>query len=287
MEPYFQAGVFVLDIDGAMEELAAGLGLRFGNVLQRQLGDSELKVVFSLGDAPFVELIQGSPGSPWDAKGRSYLDHIGLWSDGELESETRRLEALGATVEVDGTKLGGLFRYMRLPETGLRIEIFDPPYRPRFYELWFPNGSAAEGSRESYFQIGMRVRNIEAALAELGAALGMRFGAVVEHAVGDSCVRFAFSEELPRLELLEGAPGSPLAATGGPCLDHLGWWSEDVEADTRRLEDAGISLVLPVGPSDPFRLFHAPVSGLRIQLLNKAMQPTYRGAIGLEAATQN
>jgi Glyoxalase/Bleomycin resistance protein/Dioxygenase superfamily len=287
MEPFFQTGVFVRNAEAAMEELAAGLGIQFGDLHLRELGDWKLKVAFSLGEAPFIELIQGSPGSPWDAKGTSRLDHIGLWSDGDLESETRRLEELGASIDVDGTKLGGLFRYMRLPETGLRIEIFDPPYRPRFYDLWFPNGSETEGTRESYFQIGMRVRNVESAMRELSAALGIRFGAVVEHGLGNSTIRVAFSEELPHIELLEVSPGSLVVASGEPGLDHLGWWSDDLDADTRRLEDAGISLVVPIGPDDPFRLFYAPVSGLRVELLDKSRQSTYRPDIGLEPVGQN
>ena len=68
MEPYFQVGFVVPDLEAAMEELGAGLGVELVGPQERDLGDpGVLRIAFARTPPPYVELIQGPAGSLWDA----------------------------------------------------------------------------------------------------------------------------------------------------------------------------------------------------------------------------
>lgn len=135
MNPFFQAGIVVPDLNRAMEELSTALDLRWGTPLERQVGEWPLWIVFSLDGPPYLELIEGPAGSPWDAAEGSRLDHLGWWSD-DLDSDRERLEAVDVSLEVDGRPLGGFFHYFRAPSSGLRIELVASSGRTAFSERW-------------------------------------------------------------------------------------------------------------------------------------------------------
>jgi Glyoxalase/Bleomycin resistance protein/Dioxygenase superfamily len=113
VKPFFQAGSLVQDLDAAMVELSDMLDVHWGKPLTREVGESELRVVFSLDGPPHIELTRGPAGSPWDASDGPRLDHLGYWSD-DLEADKRRLDAQDVTLEADGAQLGGVpFAYLR------------------------------------------------------------------------------------------------------------------------------------------------------------------------------
>jgi hypothetical protein len=133
--PYFQVGVLVENLEGAREELASALGLEWSEIVEREVGEWRIRVCFAKQGPPYLELIEGPPGSPWETTGGSRIDHIGYWAD-DLDESKQRLDAAGLALEVDGSKYGGVFTYHRGRTSGLRVELIDAAGRAAFYERW-------------------------------------------------------------------------------------------------------------------------------------------------------
>jgi hypothetical protein len=121
--------VIVEDIEAAIAELSAGLGLEFNEPHESTYGHSHIRVCYSLQGPPYVELIQGQPGSLWSTTGGPHADHIGYFVD-DLEASQAKLEAAGAPVDIDGKQFGNRFAYHRAPASGMRIELIDAAKRP-------------------------------------------------------------------------------------------------------------------------------------------------------------
>lgn len=129
LPPFFQVGILVADLEAAMDELGRALGLTWAEPQDRRLGEWTCRVTFGRPGPPYLELIEGPPGSPWDSEGGYRLDHLGLWT-GDLDRERARLVAEGLPVDVEGTELSGPWTYHRGERTGLRIEVIDEARRP-------------------------------------------------------------------------------------------------------------------------------------------------------------
>src|SRR5688572_243339 len=95
-----------------------------------------------------------------------------------------------------------------------------------------------------FFHIGICVPDIDAAMDELGTALGCTWGERLgPRQIGEWTLTSVFSREEPHLELLEGSAGSPWEAEEGSRLHHLGFWSDDPESESERLAKAGMPVV--------------------------------------------
>jgi catechol 2,3-dioxygenase-like lactoylglutathione lyase family enzyme len=135
---------------------------------------------------------------------------------------------------------------------------------------------------------GVRVPDLDAAMAELGPALGVTWcqPQEVEQAVwlpeaGEVTLplRFTYSAEGPQhVELLEGPPGSIWDGRTEPGLHHVGLWTDDVAAGTAELRDAGWALRLAHRPPDrgygAFTYLQPP-SGILVELVASALQPMF------------
>lgn len=129
---FFQVGVLVDDIGRAADELRRAVGLAFEAPQERRLGAWTIRTAFSLHGPPYVELIEGRPGSPWDHAGRPGLDHLGFWSP-DIEADRTRLAQERLPVAVDGTELGGAWLYHRADAVGTRLEHIDVSAQAAFY----------------------------------------------------------------------------------------------------------------------------------------------------------
>lgn len=79
--------------------------------------------------------------------------------------------------------------------------------------------------------IGIVVPDLEAAMAEMTKFLGLQWTAPQERPDGHRRLRVAFSTTTPRIELIQGNPGTSTWSTdGGPRIDHMAFWIEDFEA---------------------------------------------------------
>jgi hypothetical protein len=144
---------------------------------------------------------------------------------------------------------------------------------------------------EDQFHLGIVVEDFDAAMAEFSALLGYEWSAVaggptaVTLQTGDAVpdLRCAFSLTTPRLEIVQQVPGTfwEPAADGG--IHHLGYWSDDVAADSAALVSRGwVNEATRTGPDGaPFFTFHRSPLGLRIELVSRIAQ---RGLESLWAA---
>jgi catechol 2,3-dioxygenase-like lactoylglutathione lyase family enzyme len=145
----FHVGVRVPDLETAMKELSAGLGITWAGVIEREqqiwtpedgASTTPLRFTYSCEGPQHVELLQGAPGSLWNGDDRPGLHHHGIWVD-DVAAETERLVALGWTLEMaqkspeDGY---GVMTYVRSPN-GFLLEPVTSAVLPRF-ERWWAGG---------------------------------------------------------------------------------------------------------------------------------------------------
>lgn len=139
------------------------------------------------------------------------------------------------------------------------------------------------------YHLGIRVPDIDRAMDEMGETLGLTWCSLQEREqhvwLPDSGattipLRFTYSAEDPmHLELLEGAPGSIWDGRDDPGAHHIGVWSDDVGGDTRRLVDAGWTLLMAqAAPDDGYGAFTyvQPPSGLIVELVWSAIEPMFQ-----------
>ncbi len=139
------------------------------------------------------------------------------------------------------------------------------------------------------YHIGVRVPDLDVAMAEMGADLGLTWCSVQERAqpvwtpaTGDMSVplRFTYSCEGPmHIELLEGAPGTIWDGRQQPGIHHTGVWVDDVAAETAALLAKGWTLAAAArSPEDRFGAFTyvvPPRSGLIVELVWSALSPMF------------
>jgi catechol 2,3-dioxygenase-like lactoylglutathione lyase family enzyme len=111
-----------------------------------------------------------------------------------------------------------------------------------------------------FFHIGIRVADLEAAMAEVGAQAGVTWASVQDRPMsvwlpgsGPVVLQLAltYSVEGPvHLELMQGPKGSIWDGSDQPGAHHFGYWSDDVGADTQELLAAGWTLELAANPPE-------------------------------------
>lgn len=135
------------------------------------------------------------------------------------------------------------------------------------------------GIAGAYAHIGIIVVDLEAAMHELTAALGTRWLPIQERPNDHTTLRLTFSADEPRIELVEGSPGTSRDTSNGPHVDHTAYWTERYEDDKRRLIEAG--MVLDVEGVAPFGGFwcylSSRVTGMRIELCDMAAFEGWHG----------
>ncbi len=139
------------------------------------------------------------------------------------------------------------------------------------------------------FHIGVRVPDIQIAMSEMGADLGVTWCSLQEReqdiwtpSTGAIKVplRFTYSVEGPQhIELLEGASGSFWDGRVVPGIHHTGVWVDDVAGETRSLLAKGWALAASGrAPEDGFGAisYVSPPSGLIVELVWSALEPMFQ-----------
>src|SRR4249919_1547619 len=121
-----------------------------------------------------------------------------------------------------------------------------------------------------FYQVGIIVPDLEPAMEELGTALRLTWGRIVEVDYPPAPIRFVFSVQgPPHIELIEGPDEGPWSSAGGPRIDHVGYWSSDVAADKRELEARGLAIDVDGEQlGNPIFTYHRTEhSGMRVELI--------------------
>lgn len=142
----FHVGIVVPDLDVARARFTQLLGVDWGPVMETELpvraGDGREQVVpnrmcYSTR-APYLELIQEVPGTPWVCNEHSNLHHIGFFSDA-LVADSGHLSAAACPMELvdgHGSSPPGAFAYHR-DRLGVRIELVSADLRAMMEEHLF------------------------------------------------------------------------------------------------------------------------------------------------------
>jgi catechol 2,3-dioxygenase-like lactoylglutathione lyase family enzyme len=139
-EDLYHTGIVVPDLDAAMARFAVLAGyrwikpMRFTLPFRTDAGTRELTSNFVYSQqAPYLELIQETPGTPWVAAPGNAVHHLGYFAD-DLAEAGKALEYNGFTLEmtadVPGSALA-MFAYY-VDAGGTRIEIVDRALFPDF-----------------------------------------------------------------------------------------------------------------------------------------------------------
>lgn len=103
---------------------------------------------------------------------------------------------------------------------------------------------------EDFYHTGIVVPDLDAAMARLSALAGytwitpMSYRLPLRTAGGtrELASTFVYSLQSPHLELIREVPGSPWTAPPGNAVHHLGYFTDDLAAAARTLEDNGFAL---------------------------------------------
>lgn len=142
---------------------------------------------------------------------------------------------------------------------------------------------------QQLFHVGVRVPDLDRAMADLGDTLGLRWAEVREsesqqlwtpdHGDGGYRLRYTYSTEGPQhVELLEGESGSFWDGRHEPGTHHVGVWVDDVDGESTRLCELGWTLVgAHRSPADGHGLYTylRPPSGLIVELVDRAVLPAF------------
>ena len=137
---------------------------------------------------------------------------------------------------------------------------------------------------EDQFHVGIVVDDFESTLATLAELFGYEWcdeiggPTTVTLPSGDAVLdlRFAYSKTSPRLEVIRALPGTPWIPAAGSGIHHVGYWSDDVPGDAADLVRHGfLTEVFGARPDGAaYWSFHRGPTGLRIELVSRAVQPT-------------
>jgi catechol 2,3-dioxygenase-like lactoylglutathione lyase family enzyme len=166
-------------------------------------------------------------GEPTGGSAGSIVDHLGfLVKDGPASVE--RFKALGTKMELNASGRGGFF----YTPDGLRLEM---PERP------------ALATPIVFDQIHFFVHEPAAAgktMADMQAWYAKVFGAQPGQPGGNPATAFE-SKILPGVNLRYSKNPTPVTATRGRALDHIGFEVRNLEAFCKKLEAAGITFDMP------------------------------------------
>jgi hypothetical protein len=138
----------------------------------------------------------------------------------------------------------------------------------------------------AHYHVGIIVADLDEGRARLSGQLGVQWGPVVDlpavpyrDAGGRDIelpTRFCYSVGDPVLELIEERPGTVWVRNEHSNLHHLGFWSDDLTADSDALGAAACPLQL-CGRSgdtapDQFAYHRDPVLGVRIEIVDASLR---------------
>lgn len=139
---------------------------------------------------------------------------------------------------------------------------------------------------DDLYHTGIVVSDLDAAMARLSALAGytwiapMSYTLPLRTAAGtrEFTSTFVYSLQSPHLELIRAVPGSPWAAPAGNAVHHLGYFTDDLAAAARALEDNGFALEATADVSPPglaLFAYYVDAAGTRIEIVDRSLFPDF------------
>jgi catechol 2,3-dioxygenase-like lactoylglutathione lyase family enzyme len=137
---------------------------------------------------------------------------------------------------------------------------------------------------EDLYHTGVVVDDFDQALAQLSARAGHQFAEPMASSLrlrtpaGELTVDLlvAYSRGPgPLVEVIKAVPGTHWQPVAGSGLHHLGYWVDDIDAESAALSAAGMPLeAAGLGPDGQiFYVYHYEEDGVRIELVDRKMKP--------------
>ncbi len=138
----------------------------------------------------------------------------------------------------------------------------------------------------AHYHVGIIVKDLPVARSQLTRQLGLTWGPVLHldraefrDADGHDLLlptTFCYSVEQPCLEIIQEVPGSVWECNDRSNLHHIGFWSDDLGAESARMSEVGCPLQLAgrsgdVAPAG-FSYQRNNELGVRIELVDSAMR---------------
>ncbi|MFH8476227.1 VOC family protein [Streptomyces sp. NPDC018000] len=134
---FYHVCFVVPDIEKAMEDLGGAVDVEWSGILEDSLGEWDYRLAFSRGGPPYLELVQGPPGSPWDSSRGARCHHLGFWTENVMESSLR-LSKEGFEREFSACPLGRPYVYHMVKSIGVSLELMDITRQEKFLDTWDP-----------------------------------------------------------------------------------------------------------------------------------------------------
>jgi hypothetical protein len=142
---------------------------------------------------------------------------------------------------------------------------------------------------KDFFHTGIIVDDLEASCRDLSRLHGVTWGPLLATEVpiwqrktgkvAPLAVRAIFTIEYPHIEVLQAVPGTRTETVRGRPIDHLGYWSDDLIAESDALEKQGLPRT-SCGIMDG-KLFghayHEGRDGLLVELVDRTLLPDWNG----------
>lgn len=151
---------------------------------------------------------------------------------------------------------------------------------------------------DDFYHTGIIVPDLDAAMARLSALAGYRWISPVSYTlpfrttagtqeVTSTCV---YSLQAPHVELIKEVPGTVWTAAPGNAIHHLGYWTDDLAASAKVLEDNGFTFEATADTAAPdlaLFAYYLDAAGTRIEIVDRALFPDFpaflQAAAGPEA----
>jgi hypothetical protein len=139
---------------------------------------------------------------------------------------------------------------------------------------------------DDFYHTGIVVSDLDGAMARLSALAGYTWIAPMSYtlpfrtAAGtrELTSTFVYSLQSPHVELIQEVPDSPWTAPRGNAIHHLGYFTDDLTATARALEDNGFALEATADFAPPglaLFAYYVDASGTRIEIVDRSLFPDF------------
>jgi len=145
------------------------------------------------------------------------------------------------------------------------------------------------------YHTGIVVSDLEASMVQMTEVAGYRWTPIqsaqlpVRLADGERTIllRYTYSLDAPHIELVQAVPGTPWTAGAGQpgTVHHLGYFCDDLEMTSKRLEESGFVLeaCAIVGGTPSIFAYYRSGSGVRIEIVDRMVIPDFAAYLRAKA----